>query len=301
MLVSGASTGIGRDAAAELARRGFAVLAGVRSDADARAVSAAGVAGLSPVILDVTVPAQVAAAVRAAEARGPLWAVVNNAGVSADLPVELLSDGEGGVPAFSRTLDINVIGAARVTAQALPALRRNGGRVVNVGSVAGKLAAPGQAAYAASKHALEALSDSLRRELLVAGHTNVSVSVVDPACVRSAIFGKSVGDGDPSTRLPPAAHALYAPLFEKRRRELTLCERTAEAAAATTTPAIVDAVGGDRPLTRYYPAGYDGTPAWVLVWLAWALPDRVLDVVLTFDGERWLRGWGWSAAPAAAA
>jgi NAD(P)-dependent dehydrogenase (short-subunit alcohol dehydrogenase family) len=163
VFVTGASTGIGRATALELARRGWAVLAGLRRPAELGP-------GITPVELDVTSPAQVAAL------RGrPLDALVNNAGIAVTGPLEYLPLEE-----LREQLEVNTVGQLAVIQACLPALRAARGRIVNVSSVSGRIAFPTYGPYAASKFALEALSDSLRRELRGSG---VDVVVVQPGGV----------------------------------------------------------------------------------------------------------------------
>src|SRR5688500_8990215 len=160
MLISGTSTGMGAATARELARRGYHVLAGVRRERDAEALRAP---GLEPVLLDVTDPGQIEAVVRriAADPAGrPLRAVINNAGIAINAPVELLPMDE-----WRRQFDVNFFGHVAVTKAVLPALHASSGRVVNISSVGGKVAMPTYGAYAGAKFAMEAMSDALRREL----------------------------------------------------------------------------------------------------------------------------------------
>ena len=276
VVVTGASTGIGAAAAQRLARAhpGWTVLAGVRKAADAAAVSALGVANLRPLTLDVASEASRAAAV--AEVLGlaertaqPLLALVNNACVSRGAPVEFndLADARA-------VFETNVFGLLGLTQALLPALRASRGRVVFVSSVAGFLAMPMSGVYAASKFAVEALADALRREVRGA----VSVTVVQPAYVKSAIFGTSTAA---SLALPGAAEAkaAYPHLFTPARAAARDKE-IADAAGTEVTDAAIEAALVDaRPLARVQVARAAGMPATFLSWLAWALPDRAIDMI----------------------
>ena len=177
VIVSGASSGIGEHVASTLAATtSLTVFAGVRKPEDARRLTAK-YPHVRPIFLDVTSSESIAAAVRFLvdeHPHLPLVGLVNNAGVQSDLPVELQTH-----RADRYTFDVNVFGLLDVTRAFLPALRRtgNGARIVNVGSLAGLVASPGSATYSASKHAVEGITDSLRRELKAFG---VSVSLLEP-------------------------------------------------------------------------------------------------------------------------
>jgi NAD(P)-dependent dehydrogenase (short-subunit alcohol dehydrogenase family) len=141
--------------------------------------------GVEPVLMDVTDAASVeraAAQVEDALAGDPLIALVNNAGVPAAGPIELADLDEA-----RNLFEVNLFGVITVTQAFLPLLRRSGGRVINMSSVAGRFTFPFVGVYSASKHALEAMSDALRRELLTAG---VKVILVEPGSVRTPIWDR---------------------------------------------------------------------------------------------------------------
>ena len=206
VLITGTSTGIGRATAQRLAAAadggGWHVLAGVRHRGDAPP-------GTTPVVLDVTDAASVAdAAERVADLCGPggLAALVNNAGVCVVGPVECVP-----IDDWRRQFEVNLFGGVAVTQAMLPLLRRRvarcgpwSGRIVNVSSVTGQVASPLFAAYSASKHATEAVSDALRLEL--AGH-GVGVTIINPGTIATEIWRKeraqidACGPGSPPRRL----------------------------------------------------------------------------------------------------
>jgi NAD(P)-dependent dehydrogenase (short-subunit alcohol dehydrogenase family) len=169
VLITGAARGIGRALVEHLATAGWEVIAGVRSDADAAAVSA--IDGVSAVLLDVTDEAQIAAL--SATLPDRLDAVVNNAGIAVAGPVEAISPAD-----WRKQFEVNVFGQLAVTRAVLPPLRASRGRVVFVSSVNGQLSMPMLGAYSASKFALEAAADALRVEVKPWG---VAVVVVEPA------------------------------------------------------------------------------------------------------------------------
>ena len=171
VLVTGSGRGIGLAITEHLAATGWDVIAGVRTEADAKAVVALAPQRISAVILDVTSEADVEALAAALPDR--LDAVVNNAGIAVAGPVETLTPAD-----WRKQLDVNVVGQFAVTAALLPKLRASGGRVVFISSVNGKVSLPLLGAYSASKFALEAAADALRVELRPWG---IAVSVVEPA------------------------------------------------------------------------------------------------------------------------
>ena len=176
VVVTGASAGIGAATARELARRGFHVVAGVRRGADADALRTT---NLEPVMLDITDEAEIAAlATRITNdpERRPLRALVNNAGVSVNAPIEVLP-----LSKWRRLFDVNLFGHVAMIQALLPALIGSRGSIVNISSVGGKVAMASYGPYAGSKFALEAISDSLRREVEPLG---VKVIVIEPGAGR---------------------------------------------------------------------------------------------------------------------
>jgi len=181
-VITGASSGIGADAAALLAREGFVVFAGVRSDADA-ARAAALHERVRPLTIDVADRASIAAAAEAVAASGlVLRGVVGNAGIAVAGPLEYLP-----VDEVRRQFEVNVFGALAFVQASLPQLRGSRGRVVLVGSISGRLGVPFIAPYSASKAALRAFADALRVELRAAG---IGVSLIEPGSVKTPIWQK---------------------------------------------------------------------------------------------------------------
>ena len=180
VLTTGASKGIGFDAARYLVERGYRSLGTVRTEEDAARLRAA---GIEPVLMDVTDSASISRAVDEVEhtlAGAPLRALVNNAGVLAAGPIELadLQDARA-------VFEVNFFGALEVTQGFLPLLRASRGRVINMSSLSGRFAFPFVGVYAATKHALEAASEALRRELV---HTGVDVILIEPGSIQTPIW-----------------------------------------------------------------------------------------------------------------
>src|ERR671930_442264 len=184
VLITGASTGIGEASARHLLELGFDVVAGVRKDEDAERLRGA---GARPLKLDVTDQASIDAA-RTRLGDAPLAGLVNNAGIAVSFPLEFVP-----IEELRHQLEVNVIGQVAVTQAFLPALRKGRGRIVNISSIGGRIALPLAGPYAASKFALEAVSDSLRRELRGQG---VEVVVVEPGGIKTPIWAKGNAEAD---------------------------------------------------------------------------------------------------------
>ena len=200
-LVTGASSGIGEACALRLVQNGWRVLAGVRRTGDAPP-------GTEEVLLDVTDEEQVRAA---ADGVDELHGLVNNAGIAIAVPLEFVPLDE-----LRRQLEVNVVGQVAVTQALLPQLRRARGNVVFVGSIAGRSALPFLGPYAASKHALEAITDSLRVELQPFG---VGVSIVEPGTISTPIWTKSAAlAAELQERLPSTVGVLYGERIAALRR-----------------------------------------------------------------------------------
>jgi NAD(P)-dependent dehydrogenase (short-subunit alcohol dehydrogenase family) len=269
VIVTGASSGIGEACSVRLARRGWRVLAGVRRDEDAERIAALA-AGIEPVRLDVMDTASIAAA--AADLRGGgLEGLVNNAGVASAMPLEFLPLDE-----LRRQLDVNLVGQVAVTQAFLPHLRRARGRIVNVGSIAGRSALPFLGAYAASKHALEAVTDALRMELRPFG---LEVAIVEPATISTPIWRKGAElfqrlQGD----LLDSVTELYGERMAAFRKAAGEAEGRAEA-PSLVAEAVEHALTAKRPKTRYL-VGRDARRRAAVELLPDRLRDRVYERVL---------------------
>jgi NAD(P)-dependent dehydrogenase (short-subunit alcohol dehydrogenase family) len=215
ILVTGASTGIGRATALLLDASGYRVFAGIRKDRDGDALREAASGSLTPLQLDVTDPDSVArAASRVREDVGPaLFGLINNAGVSLNGPLELLP-----MSAVRGMMEVNVLGLMAVTRAFIPLLRESRGRLVNISSGHGLLALPDKSAYAASKFAVQALSDALRLELRPFG---IHVSNLVVGKVDTAVLDKILAERNRlKETAAPEVLELYAPLFEFFDREV---------------------------------------------------------------------------------
>lgn len=258
VVITGATSGLGEDAAFRLARDGFHVLAGARSQkkADALAASAAssGVPAdrFEAIVIDMGNPsdfvgAEAAARSAMASTGLPFTGLVNNAGVH---PRQLRQ--ETTLETWRELFEVNVFAPVALVEAFDGLLRESKGRVVNVGSVAGEVSTKNQGsfgAYSSSKFALRSANDAMRQEYQDAG---VSVSLVAPGYVRSQMCDESVR----------AECGLLGP-------------------EETTTPAYVDALTSPRPRTKYLVAHVgDGLSAAMWIPIVTALPSRLLDAIL---------------------
>jgi NAD(P)-dependent dehydrogenase (short-subunit alcohol dehydrogenase family) len=268
VVVTGVSTGIGLATARVLLRHGVHVFGSVRSSNDADRVRRELGDGLTPLVFDVTDPSGIAAGadvVRDALGDGTLFGLVNNAGIAVGGPLALQPIAE-----IRRTLEVNVPGAMAVTQAFLPLLGMDWslagpcGRIVNISSVAGRIGPPFLGAYAASKHALEGLSESLRRELLPFG---IDVVIVGPGSVATPIWDKAE-----ETDATPYMDSVYA---EPLRRFLDfMVTRGRRGLPPEQIGDVVwTALTARRPRTRYAPV-LGRVKNWFLPRM---LPPRIVD------------------------
>ena len=178
VLVTGASSGIGRNLAETLAENGYFVFAGARKQADLDALNE--IPNIRSVRLDVTKQDQIDAAVETVRASGKgLYGLVNNAGVVTLGPITEIDEDD-----LKWIFDVNVFGVYRVTKAFAPLIIESKGRIVNISSISGILSGMFWAPYGMTKHALEAYTDSLEREMAL---FDVKVSAVNPGNYRSRI------------------------------------------------------------------------------------------------------------------
>ncbi len=258
IVVTGASTGIGAAIAGRLSEAGYRVFGTVRRPGDAAGLERLGAVAVR---MDVTDGESIRAARNEIERQlgtEPLVGVVNNAGITAAGPLEHLPLDE-----LRRVLEVNVVGLVAVTQAFLPALRRSRGHLINIGSVSGRVAMPFSGPYAASKFAVEAISDSLRRELLPSG---IRVVLIQPGSVATPIWDKVAGIDLHQYRDTP-----YAPLLPIVR-ERTIKSGQHSLPADRVAVAVLTALAMSRPPTRMLVARRP-----LATRLMRILPDRWID------------------------
>jgi len=245
IVITGCSTGIGRACALGLDRAGFAVFAGVRTEADGEQLRRAASERLRTVPLDVTDTDQIAAAaelVREATG-GRLAGLVNNAGVTVPGPVEALP-----LDGLRHQLEVNVVGQVAVTQAFLPMIRAARGRIVIVSSIGDRGGIAFLSAYNASKAAISALGDGLRQELKPLG---VEVSIIEPGSIATEIWGK--GDRAAPGLLAAMTEEQRAIYGERLERFQAFGRRTGAAGLApeAVLEVVEHALTADKPKSRY--------------------------------------------------
>lgn len=268
VIVTGTSSGIGRATAEQLAAEGFHVLAGVRRQEDADKIKRR---NIEPVIVDVTnIDTLKALAVRVEQdpLGRPLRAVVNNAGIAVNAPLEMVPLDE-----FRRQIEVSVIGQVAVIQALTPALLNSGGRVVNIGSLGGKVSMPGFGIYSAAKFAMEAINDSLRREMSSFG---LKVIMITPGGVSTGLSEQGITTAERLAKLmTPDQHRRHDRLFDAVKAQAETWAKDGirpEKVAAVISRAIHER----KPRTRYT-VGRDSA---LLTRLVRILPDKLLDRML---------------------
>jgi NAD(P)-dependent dehydrogenase (short-subunit alcohol dehydrogenase family) len=267
VLVTGASRGIGKSIVEHLAARGWDVIAGVRSQQDADAVTKLNPQRVSSVLLDVTSADDIAGLDAALP--DELDAVVNNAGVAVGGAMETLSPDE-----WRKQLEINVIGQLAVTQAVLPRLRRSRGRIVFISSVNGRLSMPLVGAYSASKFALEAAADALRMEL---SPWKIRVVVVEPAQTDTDMWRTADNMvAELEAGLTPEHRTLYAKHIAGFKKKMIPTSQRMAVPPQKVSAVVEQALTARRPRARYVVGVGPKAMAAVMPALPTKLRDRAL-------------------------
>lgn len=269
-LVTGASSGIGRATALLLDRNGFQVFAGVRRSEHGEALRRQASERLTPILLDVTDQRSIEAAarfVRDALGGRALAGLVNNAGIDIAGPLETSS-----VADVRSQFEVNVFGLLAVTQAFLPLLRQSQGRIVNIGSVLGRLAIPFMGSYSASKFAVEGLTDALRIELLPWG---IRVSLIEPGPVATSLWSKPHLLAGMNEERGAAAGMLYATANAAAQAAFTKFGENGISPDKVAAK-VFEALTSPNPKPRYLV----GRDAKALSLLAALVPDRIRDRML---------------------
>jgi NAD(P)-dependent dehydrogenase (short-subunit alcohol dehydrogenase family) len=264
VLITGASSGIGKAAAKLLLLSGYRVYAGARRVDNLKELEYLGARIMR---LDVTEEDSLKSAVQSVlDGEGRLDVLINNAGYGANGAIEDIPMAEA-----RRQFDVNLFGLARLTQLVLPAMRARGsGKLINISSIAGKISMPLGGWYNASKHALEAYSDALRLEV---GRYGVKVVLIEPGAISTewdnvalVNLAKYSGSGP------------YAAMTEKLTARFRAAYRKSAPGPEVVAAVILRALRASRPAARY------AVPfqSRVLLFMKWALPDRVWDAAINF-------------------
>ncbi len=261
VLITGCSSGIGKATALAAAARGHRVYATGRDPESLRELSGGG--RIRTLALDVTDTGSIGRAVASVLGEsGRLDALVNNAGYGQYGAAEDVTAEE-----WRREFDVNLFGAVEVTRAVLPAMREaRSGTIVNVSSVAGKIAIPFAAPYCASKHALEAVSDALRVEVAPFG---IRVVVIEPGPIGTR-FGERARAGVARMLASPGP---YSPFYRNAERAMDTDFQAGKLPPEAVARVIVQAIESENPKTRYRVTRM----ASVLIFLRRFLPDRFFD------------------------
>jgi len=283
VVITGASTGIGRGIAMDLCKRGYIVFAGVRKEADGQSLVAEN-DKIIPLIMDVTDHASVVKAAEYVESQikqrglqSGLSCLINNAGISENSPVEVMP-----LEVLRKVLDVNLIAVVDVIQVFMPLLRQaKAARILNMSSINGKIATPFSGAYCASKFGLEAVSDCLRREL---APWKIAVVVIEPGYIRTPIQEKGVVANRKvfdSIQNKDKAKQFYEDYYTdaaidfRYQHQLKIAEGVDKVAEV-----VYDAISNVSPATRYM----IGQEAFMAKLSAF-MPDVVVDSIM--KGRYW--------------
>ncbi len=272
VVITGASAGIGAACALALDTLGYRVFAGIRNPADGESLQRQAGPRLMPIRLDVTDPASLAAAshtVTAMTGDHGLAGLINNAGIGVAGPIEALPLAD-----WRRQFEVNVFGLIATTQTFLPLIRKGRGRIINMGSIAGRASMPFMAPYAASKHALVAITDALRIELQPWG---IRVALIEPGAIATPIWRKTRNEADRwNASWNQDLKAMYQEGFTRVKEAATAAGEQAQP-AKVVADAVAHALRSRWPKSRYLL----GSDAAIRAYLALLLPGRLNDWLIT--------------------
>lgn len=268
VVVTGASTGIGRATVFELVSAGFHVFGTVRREADAESLRQQFPELVTPLFMDLLDEDSVRAAGEVVNAAGPLFGLVNNAGAALPGPLEIIP-----IEVFRRQIEINLTAQLLVTQVMLPALHRSAdqvgdARIIMIGSISGRLSGPMLGGYGAAKHGLAGLSSSLRAEL---APFKIKVLLIEPGAIATPIWDRGRAAADHVQSQNPDISARYSDQIQAAAK---MADRLAGSGldASVAAKVILEALQDDNPPPRQVV----GREAKVIAALARLLPYRVL-------------------------
>jgi NAD(P)-dependent dehydrogenase (short-subunit alcohol dehydrogenase family) len=279
VVITGASSGIGKACSLFLDRMGYRVFAGVRTSSAAEKLKAETFSRLAPIMLDITDTAQIQRAVQEVRTNlgksGRLVGLINNAGIILSGPLEFFP-----LERLREQLQVNVIGPIAVTQAFLPLIRNGKGRIINMGSASGLFVPPFLGPYAASKFAMEAWTDALRRELRPEG---IPVSLIESGAIETPIWDKSQAVANSlESALPDHGRILYGKALASGRKQIENLRRRA-ASPLVVAKVIHKALISRHPKPRYL-VGLDAhAQAFISRWVPTRLVDDVIAKLLFCD------------------
>lgn len=270
VVVTGASSGIGRATVKRLIQESFLVFAGVRREQDAQSLVQEFGACVHPLMLDVTDARSIqiaAALVEEQVGAAGLCGLVNNAGVGVSCPLEYLP-----IEDLRQQFEVNVFGPLSMIQAFLPAIRKARGRIINIGSIGDRLTMPFGGALCASKYALASLNEALRQELFPFG---IHVCLIEPASILTNAVDKLVSENkNRLSKMPTLARHRYEESFQKFTKQVMEQEKTGSP-PSVVADAVLQALTDCYPRTRYL----CGKKAHLLALFAWLLPERRFDQI----------------------
>lgn len=265
ILITGASSGIGRYIVETLAARGHFVFAGYRDPKDALEIKKINPEKIQPILLDITSEESISQAKKVINETGrELDVLFNNAGLALGGPLEAIS-----IESIKKLYEVNFFGCVKMIQNFLPLLRKSQGRIINISSISGLLVNAFLIPYSSSKYAVEALSDGLRRELKL---QKIKVVIIEPGSIKTPIWKKSTNWSEEIMQSRPDILALYQPAVDNFLKFLRLnAKRAAE--LSKLKRAIIRAVESQRPKARYQ-AYFTN---WLLAMFVKLMPAKFID------------------------
>lgn len=242
ILITGASSGIGKACALHLEKLGFIIYAGVRKENDFNFYKSYKPSKIFPIYLDVKKNGDIFNAFKNITSSGiELYALVNNAGVSLGGPIEMIS-----MDHVKELIAVNILGVLNVTKVFIPLIRKSNGRIINIGSIAGRISLPGLCIYSSSKSALIGLSNSMRLELQRFG---ISVSLIEPGIINTPIWEKGLNLANQSfNQVPKELTEIYKPLLYFLKR---IANTPFKADAEKVAFIVAKSITSKKPRRRY--------------------------------------------------
>ena len=265
IIITGVSSGIGRDALRLLHQKGYHIFGSVRKETDAKLLIEAYPQGFTPLIFDVQDQDAVSQAAKVVyDSCDRIDALINNAGIAVPGPLQFVSETD-----FEKQMDVNLKSVRRITNTFLPLLgattdfKGTPGRIINISSISGLFSSPFNGVYSISKHALESMTDVYRRELRRYG---IKVMAIEPGPIKTKIWGKNLNS------MKQFADTDYYDILQKANKMIENTEKNALPVTRTSN-IILKCITKKHPKTRYVVH----KNAFVFKIVVHYLPDNLVD------------------------